>query len=226
MIKKENLSIEDVAKLLNLSLVTIQRWDHQGKIPSKMIKRKKCFIRKEILQWAEDHDFIVRTQNTSVDEGSGELLAGAIKRGGLYYDVPGEDIIEVLENIISELPFLRKADHKMILEEMLNREELASTGIGDGIAIPHTRERLDLGLEEIYISVAFLKRRINFNAIDGKLVFVLFIIFTNKTNDHLMVLSRISRVLKDNKIIEILSEKNKDLNLLKTISQIEQTFHT
>jgi len=219
------MSTEDVAKLLDLPLVTIQRWDHQGKIPSKLIKHKKCFNRTEILQWARDHDFNIKTNKKSEENTSHLILASAIERGGIYYDLPGDDIISVYENAIKQLPFLEKIYLKEILDELLHREELASTGIGNGIAIPHSRERLQLGLNEIHIPIIFLRNQIEFNAIDGKPVSLLFIIFTSNTREHLTVLSRLSQALKNKKLLDILSNRNKDLDLIKQINTIEQDFH-
>jgi PTS system nitrogen regulatory IIA component len=214
-----------VANLLDLPLVTIQRWDHQGKIPSKLIKNKKCFKRSEILQWAKDHDFHVKTHQDKDEIISNQILAPAIERGSIYYDMPGDDIIDVYENTIKQLPFLEKIYLKEILDELLHREELASTGIGNGIAIPHTRERLQLGLDEIHIPVIFLKNQIEFNSIDGNPVSVLFIIFTSNTRDHLMILSRLSQTLKDKNLLSILNNRNKNQDLLKQINKIENEFH-
>lgn len=225
MRNNKNLTTEEVAELLDLPLVTIQRWEHQGKIPSKIIKHKKCFKRKEILQWAKDHDFNVRIDIKADESKSDQILGPAIRRGGIYYDVPGKDIIEVFENAINGLPFLEKVDRKVILNELFNREELASTGIGNGIAIPHTRERLQISLQEIHIPVVFLKNQIEFNAIDRKPVFVLFMIFTSTTRDHLMVLSRLSHALKNRRLLDILNEIKNDQNLLKQIIEIEQEFY-
>ena len=225
MRNKKNLTTEEVAALLDLPLVTIQRWEHQGKIPSKVINHKKCFKRKEILQWATEHDFNVRTDIKAEESKSDQILGPAIRRGGIYYDVPGKDIIEVFENAINGLPFLEKVDRKVILNELLNREELASTGIGNGIAIPHTRERLQIGLQEAHIPVVFLKNQIDFNAIDGNPVFVFFMIFTSSTRDHLMVLSRISHALKNKRLLGVLNEKNNDQSLLNQINEIEQEFY-
>ena len=225
MKNKKNMTTEEVAELLDLPLVTIQRWDHQGKIPSKIIDHKKCFNHKEILQWTEEHDLNVRTDIKAEESKSDQILGPAIRCGGIYYDMPGKDIIEVFENVINGLSFLGKVDHKVILNELLNREELASTGIGNGIAIPHTRERLQIGLQEAHIPVVFLKNQIDFNAIDGNPVFVLFMIFTNSTRDHLMVLSRISQALKNRRLLGVLNEKNNDQSLLKQINEIEQEFY-
>ena len=225
MKNKENLTTEEVALLLDLPLVTIQRWEHQGKIPSRIIKQKKCFKRRDIVEWAAEHDFKIKYGSEDERQTATDMLYLAIKRGGIYYDVEGKDIIEVFENSLDKLPFLAGFNREMILQELLNREELASTGIGQGIAIPHTRERLQIASEQIYIPVLFLKHRIEFNAVDGFPVFVLFMIFTGNTKEHLMVLSHISHALKDPHLLENLNEKNKKKNLLNQILKIEREFH-
>lgn len=82
-----------------------------------------------------------------------------------------------------------------ILEE---REKLGTTGIGDGVAIPHGK------LEEIRDTVIFFGRSkagIPFNSMDGKPVHLFFIMVApeNTNGKHLKVLARISRMLKDEK---------------------------
>jgi PTS system nitrogen regulatory IIA component len=221
MKEKGNLTAEQVAQLLDLPLVTIQRWAHQGKIPSRLVNRQKCFKRRDILEWAVDHDFKIQPgiQRTAVH--SDDILAPAIELGGIYNDIPGEDIVEVYKNAISRLSFLPENDRNRILNGLLDREELASTGIGRGIAIPHTRNRIPIGSDRIYIPVMFLMNEIEFNAIDGEPVRVLFMIFTGNTRDHLSVLSRISHTLRDDKVLQILREKNRKNNLLERITKIE-----
>ena len=221
MRKSNSLTTEEVAALLGLPLVTIQRWEHQGKIPYKIIRHKRLYKRREILEWARDHDFSVKTEIDDQNSGSDRILYSAMKRGGIYYNIAGRNIVEVFESALNVLPFLSQSDRKIVLNEMLDREELASTGIGRGVAIPHTRERLPIGSEQIFIPVLFLQNKIEFNAIDGAPVYVLFMIFTGNTKDHLMVLSRISHALKDRQILKILNEKNENNNLLEQILKIE-----
>jgi PTS system nitrogen regulatory IIA component len=224
--KSKHLTTEEIAQLFNLPLVTIQRWEHQGKIPYKISSHIKSYNRKEILKWAKDHDLTINEESGENETSPGQILYNAVEQSGIYYDIPGNNIVEVFENALNALPFLKKANRKMILNEMLDREELASTALGRGIAIPHTRERFRIGSDQIYIPVLFLENDIEFNAIDGEKVFVLYMIFTENTRDHLMVLSRISQALKDKKMLDILHEKNKNQNLLSHILEIEKKFHT
>lgn len=224
--KSKHLTTEEVAELFGLPLVTIQRWEHQGKIPYKIIGNRRSYNRKEILDWARIHDLTVKLDTNEGTAAAEHLLFKAIERSGIYDKIPGNNIVEVFENALDVLPFLSQADRKKVLIEMLDREELASTGVGHGIAIPHTRERFQIGSEQIFIPLIFLENHIEFNSIDGEAVFVLMMIFTPNTKDHLKVLSRISHILKDKKMLEILREKNKSKNLLSRILKIEKDLNT
>ncbi len=218
----EILSPREVADLLGLPLVTIQRWEHQGKIPFKQTRSQKWYKRKEIMEWAELHDMMIRKESAGKKVKTGEILSQAVERGGIHHGIGGSDVYTVFQHALDHLSYLETADRSLILNEMLNREELASTAIGNGIAIPHTRERLDLGLNAVYIPVLFLENPVEFNAIDGAPVFVLFMIFTANTGDHLKILSRIGYTLKDEGVVQILNERNRKNNLLTKISEIEQ----
>lgn len=216
------LTIEEVAKLLGLPEVTVQRWEHQGKIPYKMIDGSVSFKKSEIVIWAKAHDLTIREkQGKPADKVSEYLLTDAIIAGGIYHKVEGDDVYTVFHNSLNNLAFINKEDHERVFEELLNREELASTGIGSGIAIPHTRNRLDLNISHAHVAVIFLKKPLSFNAIDGKPVTVLFMIFTTSVKEHLKMLSRISFVLQKSSLKEMLTGEIEDQNLLNQIKQIE-----
>jgi len=219
--KDDYLSLSAVAALLGLPEVTIQRWEHQGKIPYKIIRKKIVFKKKEIIEWAQAHDLPLREEIRDSKALSTFSLTDIIKDSGIYYHIPGEDVYTIFESALKELNFINSADKNTILEELINREELASTGIGNGIAIPHTRNRLDLGLKRPFIPVFFLENAVPFNAIDGQAVYVLFMIFSNTVKDHLKILSMLSFALRQENVISSLQSLNKNHDLLEHIKQIE-----
>ena len=218
---KKLITISEVAALLDLPLVTIQRWIHQGKIPVKTVKHENLFKVREIIDWAKLHGFTIKDHEDVDQASSNNLLSQAVERGGIYFNLEGDDIYQVLENAIHRLPFIEDSNKNTILNEMLNREEMASTGIGKGIAIPHTRNRLETGIQEITVPVFFLKNAVEFNAIDHLPVQVLFMIFTSNTKDHLHILSKISYLLQQDIVMSILQNKNRTTNLLPEIIKIE-----
>jgi Ca2+-transporting ATPase len=92
-----------------------------------------------------------------------------------------------------------------IVRKLMERESLSSTGMGDGIALPHIR--LD-GLKKPMIRLAIVKDGIDFGALDGKpcKIFFLFITPSEQTNTHLQILAKASSILKSEKLRSRLEE--------------------
>jgi nitrogen PTS system EIIA component len=89
-----------------------------------------------------------------------------------------------------------KFDPEAMLHVLLERERLGSTGIGDGIAIPHGKLP---GLEEMLVSFGRSREGIDFEAMDGKPVHFFFLLMApeNSAGQHLKALAKISRMIKD-----------------------------
>ena len=117
-----------------------------------------------------------------------------------------EFVIEELKSktrreVLTELSklFLRgnvEVDYDVMVEVLLEREKLGSTGIGDGIAIPHGKLA---GLENLMVSFGISKDGIEFDSMDGKPVHIFFLLMApeNSAGQHLKALAKISRMLKD-----------------------------
>jgi PTS system nitrogen regulatory IIA component len=95
-----------------------------------------------------------------------------------------------------------------MVEVLLDREKLGSTGIGDGIAIPHGKLK---GLDHLVIAFGRSREGIDFDAIDGKPVHIFFLLMApeSSTGQHLKALAKISRMLKDQEFrSSLMSAKN------------------
>ncbi|MEC9345074.1 MAG: PTS IIA-like nitrogen regulatory protein PtsN [Pseudomonadota bacterium] len=90
---------------------------------------------------------------------------------------------------------------RVIFDVLLERERLGSTGVGDGVAIPHGRIQ---ELSRLGGMFARLKQPVEFDAIDGKPVDLVFLLLAPQSAgaDHLKALSRISRLLRDREVRE------------------------
>lgn len=103
------------------------------------------------------------------------------------------------KNLLEELATLASKetglDSRVILDALVERERLGSTGVGRGVALPHTRL---LGLEKIFC--AFVRTNpVDFEAVDGKLVDLVFLLLVPEESgaDHLKALSCLSKLLRD-----------------------------
>jgi nitrogen PTS system EIIA component len=108
---------------------------------------------------------------------------------------------QALQELASQAARLTGLPNSAIYEALLQRERLGSTGIGEGIAIPHGKLA---GLTRIFGLVARLDKPVNFEALDSQPVDVLFLLLAPEGAgaDHLKALARVARVLREPGLIE------------------------
>lgn len=108
---------------------------------------------------------------------------------------------QALQEMASQAARLTGHSDTAIYEALLQRERLGSTGIGEGIAIPHGKLP---GLTRIFGLVARLDKPVDFEALDGQPVDVLFLLLAPEGAgaDHLKALARVARVLREPGLIE------------------------
>ena len=90
---------------------------------------------------------------------------------------------------------MRLRDPEKLVADIMARESLGSTGIGDGVAIPHVRNPVVLHVNEPVVTLSFLDSPIDFHAIDGKPVNILFTLISPTVKMHLHLLSRLVFIL-------------------------------
>lgn len=127
-----------------------------------------------------------------------------------------EVLAEIVENIVKVYPNL---DKKKIYDLLMERERLGTTGIGEGVAIPHGK--MD-GLEEVILVVARSKEGVDFEALDHKPVQIIFLLLAPEENlgEHLKILAHISRILQNEDFrVNFLNSPNKEqlFSLLKGV---------
>ena len=139
-----------------------------------------------------------------------------------------EYIIEALQSdkkrdVLLELlaPFLKnyqKLDPEVTLSVLMEREKLGSTGIGEGIAIPHGKLA---GLDNLIICFGRSAAGVDFNAMDGNPVHLFFLLLApeNSAGQHLKALAKISRMLKDSRFRAKLMEAKSRDDIFGMISQ-------
>lgn len=94
-------------------------------------------------------------------------------------------------------------DKKGIIKSLMEREALGSTGIGQGIAIPHGKtDRVG----ELVAVLGISSKGVNFEALDGEMVHILFLLVAPKDSagPHLKALAQISRILRDSYFCQLL----------------------
>ncbi|MFA5040563.1 MAG: PTS sugar transporter subunit IIA [Bdellovibrionales bacterium] len=108
---------------------------------------------------------------------------------------------DVLQSLAASSALLLNNDKFAVFDVLWERERLGTTGVGQGIAIPHARVA---GLKKVFGFFARLKEPVNFESIDDKPVDLVFLLLSPEDAgaDHLSALATVSRALRDPKLCE------------------------
>ncbi len=125
----------------------------------------------------------------------------------------------VLEELVGLLAKEKKVqDSAAVVEVLLEREKLGSTGIGQGIAIPHAKTDHAPGVAAAF---GLSKKGVTFDALDGEMVHIVFLLIAppDAAAAHLKALARISRMLKDKFFRQTLREAKTTEDILRLIRE-------
>jgi PTS system nitrogen regulatory IIA component len=114
---------------------------------------------------------------------------------------------QALQEIAAKAAELTGQGERTILEILLQREKLGSTGVGNGVAIPHGKLA---NLGQVFGLFARLERPVDFEALDGQPVDLIFLLLAPEGAgaDHLKALARVARLLRDPEVARKLRDSH------------------
>jgi PTS system nitrogen regulatory IIA component len=205
----------------------VYRWIDDGKIPFFRINGQPRFNRAELLEWAMSRRLPVSVDvfgGTAEDERPGPGLVEALRAGGVHTNVPGADRESVLRAVVNVLRLPAEVDREYLVQMLLVREAMGSTGIGEGIAIPHVRNPVVLNAAPASVALCYLAKAIPFDAVDGVPVHTIFSMISPTIRGHLRLLARLSRALHDRAFKAAVLRRAPEADILQEAVRIEATF--
>ncbi|MCK6486512.1 MAG: PTS sugar transporter subunit IIA [Phycisphaerae bacterium] len=221
------LTVRDASKLLQVSEKTVYRWIEQRMVPAYLVNGQYRFNRAELLEWATSRRIKVSVDILAEPE-SGQLpcpgIAEALEAGGVFYRVEGHNRESALRGVVQLMRLPDEVDRDFLLRVLVARETLGSTGIGEGIAIPHVRNPIVLHVPRPSITLCFLEQAIEFGALDGRPVRVLFTMISPTIRAHLHMMSHLAFALRDTDFkAAVLGEASRD-EIFREARRVESTF--
>lgn len=194
------MTVKDAAQALKVADKTIYRWIQNAGLPAYRVAGQYRINRAMLFDWAGSKRLNVSSFPAGVDADGESVLpaaADALRNGGIHRNIPGGSVEDVLREVV-RLPSLPAGiDRDLLFHTMLARENLQSTGVGDGVAIPHVRNPAVLEVSKPLVMLCSLAEGVEFHALDGKRVDRLFVLLTPTVRVHLHLLSRISFALRE-----------------------------
>jgi len=218
-----NLSVKDAARILNVTEKTIYRWIKQDLIPAYRVNGQNRFNQSELIEWATSRRMGVAPEAFEEPEEAATplpLLTDSLEAGGIIYRLDGTSRNEVLGNLVNNLRLSDGVDKDYLLKVLIAREELASTSVGAGIAIPHPRNPVLLHTTQPTVTLAFLENPVDFRSLDGLDTKILFCVISPTLRAHLHLLSMLGYALKDNtfrQAIELTESREKIVDALRQV---------
>lgn len=221
-----NLTVHNVATMLNVSERTVYRWIDRGQIPVYKINDQYRFNRAELLEWATAQKLHVSPEffrEADADDRGAFKLSDALQAGGIFYRVDGTDKTTALKAVVELLRLPDDVDRGWLFEMLLARESLGSTAVGDGLAIPHVRHPIVLHTPNPLVTLCFLERPIEFGALDGKPVTTLFTLVSPSVRAHLHVLSLLAYALRDAGVKGVVGRQASREEIMAELRRVEAT---
>jgi len=132
-----------------------------------------------------------------------------------------EGVIRELVHLLVKAGEIKPAEEEKLVPTLLAREALGSTGIGQGVGIPHGKSNC---VRQLVGAFGLSRRGANFDSLDGELVHLFFLLVApeDSAGPHLKALARISRLLKDRFFRESLKEAKDEKQVARIIQQEDQ----
>lgn len=192
------LTVDEISRILRASRSTVEQWIALMGLPAGQYQGERCCRSEDLQRWLAAHKIAIPA----------ELLASpcrepvplpsftdALERGGIYHRLPGRDKRTALTAAVEHLPLPDSIPDELLLQRLLEREDMVSTGVGDGIAIPHPREPLPQ-LPAPLAALCFLDQPLEFAAVDGLPVYAFFVMASPTPKIHLHILARLFFLLR------------------------------
>lgn len=225
-----DLKIDDVADLLNVSVVTIRRWLKDGKIPAYRINHQYRFSRIEIENWvlscklnAAEAEVIPQEEQQEIHHSGLQQysLYRAIYKGGVIGNITGENKEEIIRGSMKLISQNLGLDAEIIADLLMDRENLMPTAINHGFAVPHTRDFVMEGTADAVV-VVYPYEPIAYGALDGQPVHTLFFLFATSDKKHLHLLAKLAHLSSHHEAQALLKRRAPLRELLDFIKEWEE----
>lgn len=219
------LKVTAVADAVGVDERMVLDWIRYKGLPAHKQDDRYRINRIDLLEWATANGVVIppRLFEAAEDEISLPTVFSALKRGGIHFGLPGDTAEEALREVVNRLKLSHGLDPEFLLQTLLAREALGSTAFGNGIAIPHVRNPIVGQTDDSAISLCFLKKPIDFAAIDGKPVNILFTFITVNVKEHLHLLAKLAFLLHDQYFQNLLHVPGSEAEIMSAVSSLEET---
>jgi PTS system nitrogen regulatory IIA component len=226
------MNLEDFARHIGMPLPEVVRLAERGKLPCEKVGGRWRFNRARVTEWLqermptlnEDRLLAIERAMASDDpEGrTTHIVTGLMSVDGIDMAVRAGSRSSVLRELVAlaertDLLY----DKEGLLDAVNAREDMCSTALPNGVAIPHPRQPMPYASAEPFICLARAPQGVPFGSPDGVLTYLFFLICSHEDRQHLQILARLVRIL-DKDTVDALRETTADDEALALLIRREE----
>jgi PTS system nitrogen regulatory IIA component len=204
------LTVREMARFLKMNERTVLRMAQASVIPAAKIGNQWRFKRELIDRWLDE-----RMLPASDKQSLGPVhctprfppLTEMVDKRLVKLELEASDKKEILAQLVDLLVaahHLRRGDD--FLHRLMKRENLMTTALGDGVAFPHARNPQDCPFDAPMLVVGVSRCGVDYDALDGKPVHILFLICASDDSTHLRIMAQLTRVVRTMDVVRLLLE--------------------
>lgn len=230
---REQMNDQQVASYLGMDLREVIKLASRGQIPCRRVAGKFLFHKGDLDHWIETQlHSLGKDRLADIAKGVSAhhgfdhkslLVHPLIPAGGLAVPLPAKTrqaALRALVDLAERAQMVYAPD--VLLDEIRMREEMCSTALAGGIALPHPRHPLEYDIAGSFVVVGLTPSGIPFGANDGSLTRLLFLICCKDERTHLHILARLGSMLHDQTVVDKLLEAEDADNLRRMLLAEEQ----
>ncbi|MBU1239942.1 PTS sugar transporter subunit IIA [Myxococcota bacterium] len=201
----ELLTISEIAQYLKVSERTIQRMIRSGEVPSAKVSGQWRFVRAIIDDWILSKMQSVQKSNlvdVIATETKIHSLIELVPKEHILMDMkagPVEFILEQLVGVLTAAGTLPSAEP--LFSTLRMREEMMSTAVGGGVALPHPRNPEAMGFLKNHVVLGICPKGTDFDSLDGEKTYVFGLLCARNTTAHLRLMAKLSYLFRTTGIV-------------------------
>lgn len=200
----EIMTIKEVSKYLKMNERTVYKLIQGGQIPATKLGKQWRLNKEQLNEWlgfqvaelpTEDLVHLERDHKESVIK-----ITPLLKEENIvfnFYAQSKTQVIQKLVDVIIKNNKLTPTEGEKLTQAIMERERLCSTAVGEGVAIPHPRDVVITDIKRPLLSAGVCRNGMDFESIDGKPTHLVFLLSAPRSDIHLKLMARLSRLLRD-----------------------------
>ncbi len=219
------LSIQEVARELRVSEKTIRRMLWRGNLKGIRVGGQWRFPIENLAGLLPSGVSAPLEGNPPPAPPRPVTIRDLIEAGGIHYRIAGDTPRKVLREAVDATTCIPARFRSTLFRAIWERESTCSTGIGNGVAVPHPRVPFPMPQMDApsLVSLHFLEEPVDFGSVDKEKVSVLFLLLMKTPQEHLQALSRLIRLLREDSVLALLRKAPLREAIHSELSRLEET---